>query len=98
MMRKDHSPEPTGLSENSSDADSLASFEDDRSLSTGIMPGSSDLAEESTPIAKKEMYAVLCSKVTVYIVLLLAAASVGTITWFLTTNDEISSFKGEVSE
>lgn len=54
--------------------------------------------ESSTPVGirKTDMYAIICSKVTVYIVLLLAAASVGTVTWILTSGDEVSSFESEV--
>lgn len=44
----------------------------------------------------RDMIPILCSKVTVYLVLLLAAASVGTVTWYLTKGDEVVSFESEV--
>lgn len=43
-----------------------------------------------------DVLAIFCSKIVVYVVLLMAAASVGTVTWYLTNDDETSSFESEV--
>jgi hypothetical protein len=90
---------PTSQSENGSDDDSLLSMDDDHSQSTGIAPGPAGIDDvDSQYGGKKALYAVLGSKLAVYLVLMLAAASVGTITWILTNNEETSTFEGEVSE
>jgi hypothetical protein len=89
----------TGMSDNGSDDDSLLSMEEEQSQSTGIAPGPAGIDDVATQYGgKKALYAVLGSKVAVYLVLIMAAASVGGITWYLTTNEERSSFKGEVRD
>jgi hypothetical protein len=81
----------TGVSEAVSDDDSLLSYDQDKSRSTAQGGAKND--EEYSYGGRKAIFG---SKIAVYIVLLMAATSLGAITWVKTKGEDVSSFESEV--
>lgn len=71
---------------------------EEASVGPSESPKGKDMRKSQPSFRKRgDMFAIICSKVTVYTVLVLAAATVGAVTWYVTKSEEVASFESEVS-